>query len=423
MSDVSFAFNLAPEKAIEFLKQKRLYLNGVDIDELQLSARGRAAKIANLTSLEMMQDIYQSLIDAKAEGKAFGEWRKGLLAHLDKKGWLHTEKVGRKQKTLIADPKTGEVFGTPWRLNTIYRTNVQAAYSAQRYQQQRDNALHRPYWQYSAVGDSRTRPSHAALNGKVYRYDDPFWRTFYPPNGFNCRCSVIALSQRQVDKENITVETAELEEYINEKTDYRTTGVKVGDRVFIADKGFDYHAGRSVYKPNLDRYPEQLAHQFAKREMSGESFKLDYQQLQRELTPYLAQLAKLTGTDKSNKLVEVRNLLRKEYKFAAGVLSETTQEIMQTPLKTVWLSDDSLIKQIVNRESQAFTADDYAILPDILYQPTKVVEDNIQDNYRFYHNVNGKKMVIVIKVLRKTNEIFLQSFRQVSEKQWKKVFE
>ncbi|WP_230397171.1 phage minor head protein [Pasteurella multocida] len=26
----------------------------------------------------------------------------------------------------------------------------------------------------SAVGDERTRPSHLALNGRIYRYDDPF---------------------------------------------------------------------------------------------------------------------------------------------------------------------------------------------------------------------------------------------------------
>lgn len=419
MSDVSFAFNLTPEKAIDFLKQKRLFLNGVDVDDLQLSARGRAAKIANISSLEMMQDIYQSLVEAKTEGKAFGEWRNGLLGHLAKKGWLHTEKVGRKQDTYIADPKTGEVFGTPWRLNTIYRTNVQTAYSAQRYQQQRDNAIDRPYWQYSAVGDSRTRPSHANLNGRIYRYDDPFWQTFYPPNGFNCRCTVIALSQRQIDSEKLTVETAELESYVNKKTGYRTTGVKLGDQLFTADKGFDYHAGRSVYKPNLDNYPEALAHQFAKREMGGESFKLDYQQFQRELKPYLPQLSELSGTEKSDKLVEIRNHLRKEYKFTAGVLSKNTQEIMQTSLKTVWLSDDSLIKQIVNRESQDFTEEDYALLPEILYQPNKVsISRDL--HYNVYKLLNNKRYLVVLKILNKEQEIFVQSMRLVNEKEWKR---
>ncbi|URL07494.1 hypothetical protein L4F92_05200 [Avibacterium sp. 21-595] len=37
----------------------------------------------------------------------------------------------------------------------------------------RDNVDSRPYWQYSAVNDDRTRPSHSAMNGLVYAYDDP----------------------------------------------------------------------------------------------------------------------------------------------------------------------------------------------------------------------------------------------------------
>lgn len=412
MSDVSFAFNLTPEKAIDFLKQKRLFLNGVDIDNLQLSARGRAAKIANISSLEMMQDIYQSLVEAKTEGKAFGEWRNGLLGHLAKKGWLQTEKVGRKQDTYIADPKTGEVFGTPWRLNTIYRTNVQTAYSAQRYQQQRDNAIDRPYWQYSAVGDSRTRPSHANLNGRIYRYDDPFWRTFYPPNGFNCRCTVIALSQRQIDSEKLTVETAELESYVNKKTGYRTTGVKLGDQLFTADEGFDYHAGRSVYKPNLDNYPEALAHQFAKREMSGESFKLDFAKFEREFTAGKKALG-LTGKLSENQLKQIRDHLSLEYKFAAGVLNNETKKKLNSNVSTVWLSDDTLMKQFQSREDQNFGSDEYQKLPDILNLPEQIQESTKLNHYLLYKTIKGKRYVAIIKVLKE--EVFLQSFRRADK--------
>lgn len=49
-----------------------------------------------------------------------------------------------------------------------------------------------PYWERLAVMDDRTRPVHRALHGVIKPADDPFWDEHYPPDGFNCRCTVIA---------------------------------------------------------------------------------------------------------------------------------------------------------------------------------------------------------------------------------------
>ncbi|MBR3831737.1 MAG: minor capsid protein [Muribaculaceae bacterium] len=48
----------------------------------------------------------------------------------------------------------------------------------------------RYYLQYRTAADSKVRPEHAALHGVTLPIDDPFWEQFYPPNGWNCRCSV-----------------------------------------------------------------------------------------------------------------------------------------------------------------------------------------------------------------------------------------
>jgi SPP1 gp7 family putative phage head morphogenesis protein len=48
---------------------------------------------------------------------------------------------------------------------------------------------------YDAVGDLRTRPEHAALDGVVEPVDSPFWDTHYPPNGWNCRCTVYQVNK------------------------------------------------------------------------------------------------------------------------------------------------------------------------------------------------------------------------------------
>ena len=45
--------------------------------------------------------------------------------------------------------------------------------------------------QYRTAGDGKVRPEHAALNGVTLPPSDSFWETYYPPNGWNCRCTVV----------------------------------------------------------------------------------------------------------------------------------------------------------------------------------------------------------------------------------------
>lgn len=52
---------------------------------------------------------------------------------------------------------------------------------------------------YITAGDSRVRPEHRVLDGIIRSVDDKFWKVFFPPNGWNCRCHV-----QQVMDEAIT---------------------------------------------------------------------------------------------------------------------------------------------------------------------------------------------------------------------------
>ena len=45
--------------------------------------------------------------------------------------------------------------------------------------------------QYRTAHDGRVRPEHAEMDGITLPVDDPFWDTNYPPNGWNCRCTVV----------------------------------------------------------------------------------------------------------------------------------------------------------------------------------------------------------------------------------------
>lgn len=47
------------------------------------------------------------------------------------------------------------------------------------------------YLQYRTATDSHVREEHAILHNTTLPIDDPFWDSFLPPNGWNCRCSVV----------------------------------------------------------------------------------------------------------------------------------------------------------------------------------------------------------------------------------------
>lgn len=420
MPKASFLLGLEPKEAIEYLHQKKLLASKVFKKELYDSALARATTISKLTDLDITRDIYGSMEKARREGKSFNEWKKTLVDDLERKGWVygHDKAISRGiDGKLLADPKTGEHFGTPRRLNTIYRTNMQQAYSAARYQRYMDNVDNRPYWQYSAVGDNRTRPAHQALNGKIYRYDDPFWATFYPPNGFNCRCTVIALSERDLKRKGIEQVGSSEALLVKAKrpkdklgNQEETIGFKLPDgTVRVADKGFDYNVGRLSYKPNLDLYPEKLAHQFAKAEMVGGEFRQAFNRLEKQIKPVLPEYKTLNRTERDAYLQRLRDGLEQNFKFAAGVLTAETRAVLGTALKTVWLSDDSLIKQIAHREGQ-FGVDEYNLLPEILYSPEEI-KSKKGKHFELYKTINGRRYMAVIKVLEEFKEIYMQSFR------------
>lgn len=261
MTDPGLAalFQLTPERALAFLEDKgyRLTWNWW---EMQREAHDHAFTVAKLARQDILSDIRGAVEQALAEGQTERWFREQLVGTLQRKGWWG--------KQVDVDPVTGEAqlyqAGSVRRLQTIYRTNLQTAYMAGR-QRQFDAEIDRaPYVQYIAVMDSRTRPSHAALHGRVFRLDDPAWDIIAPPNGFNCRCRARNLSAREVERRGLTIESdvqIETMEHegkpladprTGETTATRTRrGVSVpsrtghGRETLMADLGWDYNPGRA----------------------------------------------------------------------------------------------------------------------------------------------------------------------------------
>lgn len=130
-------------------------------------ARALGFTVARVMQMDVLVDIHGAVDKAIKEGETLADFRNRMDEIFETRGWT-------------APPEF-----TPWRIETIFRTNVQTAYSTGRYKQMVDQKEHFPFWEYDAVNDARTRPEHAALDGKVFPADHPFWDTWYPPNGYN----------------------------------------------------------------------------------------------------------------------------------------------------------------------------------------------------------------------------------------------
>ncbi|MCX0332160.1 phage minor head protein, partial [Acinetobacter radioresistens] len=87
---------------------------------------------------------------------------------------------------------------------------------------------------YSAIDDSRVRPSHLALNRIIRHIDDPFWLMYYPPWGFMCRCTVITLTEKQAEKYGITPDD-QLPE-VAEEMGWSTSPMTYGDLSGLVDQ-------------------------------------------------------------------------------------------------------------------------------------------------------------------------------------------
>lgn len=196
-------FKLSPAAAIKYFKGKENKLTW-DWYELWQDAHKKSFTVAKAMREDVLKDIRSALEKALEDGQTFQEFKKELKPTLQKKGWWGEQFIGDSQGNIEKVQ-----LGSMYRLKTIYSVNMQTAYQTGRYKTQFDNADNRPYWEYVSVLDQRTRPEHAQLSGLVFRYDDPFWSSFYPPNGWRCRCRVRALADYNLKEKNLSVDDSD----------------------------------------------------------------------------------------------------------------------------------------------------------------------------------------------------------------------
>lgn len=228
-------FNLPLMKIQKYFQSKKIYASG-SWDEVLQEAHNKAFVVANVMRADMLQELYDRVDKAIGEGITFAQFKKDL-------------------------PKT---FGEEWkkrRLPTIYNTNLSVAYSRGRYESMIANKERRPYWRYKCQMLPTSRDSHKALNGKVFRADDPIWATLFPPNDWGCKCEVEPLTAEEVEAQHLTVERSEgklakAAFNLNKDVVQFTTGYKdpITGVVTAPAAGWNYNPGITDYRPDYRKY-------------------------------------------------------------------------------------------------------------------------------------------------------------------------
>lgn len=183
-------FDLGFQEQIDFFRAK-IKLPTDRWDDIWQAAHDRAFVVAGATKADLLDDLAQAVDKAISTGTTLETFRQNFRKIVADHGWQGW---------------TGE--GTPggfaWRTKVIYETNLRTSYAAGREAQLADPGLQKlmPYRRY-VHNDSvlNPRPQHLAWNGLTLPHDHPFWKTHSPPNGWGCRCRVVAaIAPRKGDR-------------------------------------------------------------------------------------------------------------------------------------------------------------------------------------------------------------------------------
>lgn len=391
--NLSFAMGLPPKDAVVYFESKGYRVTS-NWKELDAQARSQAFTVAGCAKLDVLKDIREACAQALKEGKTQDWFVKHLEPKLREKGWWG--------KAPVVDPRTGEErrvqLGSPARLRLIYRQNMQSAFMAGRYKQMLENADARPWWQYVAILDGKTRPSHRILNGRTFRYDDPFWGSHYPPNGFNCRCRVRALSDSRMDAEQVqpesgvgnmvTEEVTTLDRGTGQEVKRTVTGYKVPETGYtvFTDVGFSSNTGASWIGQQLDDIVRKI-----------------------EAAP--PEIARQAVRDMTHGSVLPAWLERPIGSFPLVVLPEEDAALIGAKCQVGRLSQQTAGKQAQNHPELG--PDDYRAAQDAVDHGEKI-QEGASKLYYVLDQPGG--MLVVVKATVEGDEIYVQSLIRLSEK-------
>lgn len=186
---------LPPQEAIDYFRAKG-YKIGFDHRDVWQQEHQHAFTVAKAMELDLLVDIRAAVDAALANGTTLKTFHDTLRPNLIKRGWW-----GRQD---VIDPQTGETvsaqLGSPRRLKVIYDTNLRTAHAEGQWQRIQAAKAGLPYLLYDHIPSAHERPEHAAWDGLVLPVDDPWWQLHLPVKAWGCKCRVIQLGDRQLQR-------------------------------------------------------------------------------------------------------------------------------------------------------------------------------------------------------------------------------
>ena len=133
------------EEAVDYFKE-RVPVKASEFYKIAEGYRNLAFTVSGYSKTQILKRFYDEILAALEEGNTLTEFRANMNEFLESQGYEGLD---------------------PLQADNIFRTNIQTAYNVGHYEQMSDPDVVklRPYWQYDAVNDIHTRPSHLAMDG------------------------------------------------------------------------------------------------------------------------------------------------------------------------------------------------------------------------------------------------------------------
>lgn len=184
--DIPEGFDFEPMPPVEALKffRKKVPVSNSAFQAMNAMMRAAAFTIARVEEEALVSAVHGKIESALRGESTLGQFLKEAPALFQAAGVTPTSQH---------------------HLETMFRTNTLTALGAGKWAEAHDPELAElfPLYRYSAILDDRTREDHAKMNGFTAPIDDPAWESFWPPNGYNCRCTTVPLSSAYIDRHRV----------------------------------------------------------------------------------------------------------------------------------------------------------------------------------------------------------------------------